>query len=633
MKQSVVEVQQFSWRRVWGVVAVSATLATGFGGCVGSAGNGSGSDGAGGDGSGGNAGGDSGGGGKPVDIFDPVTGLKIGTPPSFTCDTKAVPDSVGLRKLTATQYKNSLRDLMAKTLGDETEAMKAWSAVSGAVAKFPAEERERTPKDLHGSFRQLDQDLQQSHVDVTYDIATQIGTQLSQAPRLAKLAGACATDGNAANDAACVTDFVKSFGERALRRPLETSEVDFYKGFYGTSTGIDPLGFTDIIAGFLTAPQFLYMVEHGDKAVPSKADLYQLGPYELASRLSYHFLQSMPDDALWAAAKSGSLNDSVEYEKQVDRLMGDSRARKSSEEFFTDYLKVADLPAMDALNDRKDYKALAGTLAVTNMLKTNMINDAVDMFQYYTWDKEGGVKDLMTSELSFAKTADMASIYGVSPWNGQGSPPSLPAGERPGFLTRAAFLATGLVNTRPIMKGVHIRNSVLCDEIPPPPPGAGNTPVDTTNRTTRQAVELITQQAGTNCKGCHESQINGLGFATENFDSLGRIRKQEVQFDNTGKELRKLDIDTKAIPRVFDEDTREVSGPRELMDRIVESGKAQACFARNYFRFTFARWEDETNDACALEKLRVSLNDGGSLKKMLRTVALASEFKQRKIAP
>ncbi|MDX2021568.1 MAG: DUF1592 domain-containing protein [Deltaproteobacteria bacterium] len=627
MKQSVVEVRKFSWHRMFGLVAVGATL---MGGCVGSAGPSSNSDNG---GEGGGDGGSTGEGGKPPDVVDD-TGKVIGTPPSFSCDKDAVPDAVGLRKLTATQYKNTVRDLMAKALGDDAEAMKVWSAVSTAVAKFPAEERERNSQDLHGSYRQLDQDLQQSHVDVTYDVATQIGAQLSQSARLAKLAGACATDANAANDATCITDFVKKFGERALRRPLESGEVDFYKGFYGTSTGIDPAGFADIIAGFLTAPQFLYMVEHGDKAVANKANLYQLSPFELASRLSYHFLQSMPDDELWESAKSGALSDSVEYEKQVDRLMGDARTRKSSQEFFTDYLKVEDLPAMDALNERKDFKALAGDLAVTNMLKTNMINDAVDMFQYYTWEKPAGVKELLTSELSFAKTADMAKIYGVSAWNGQGNPPSLPAGERPGFLTRAAFLATGLVNTRPVMKGVYIRNSVLCDTIPPPPPGAGNTPVDTTNRTTRQAVELITQQDGTTCKGCHESLINGLGFATEDFDALGRHRSQEVQFDSTGKELRRLDINTKAIPRVFDSDEREVSGARELMDRIVESGKAQACLARNYFRYTFARWEDTKNDTdnCALERLRTSLNGNGSLKDMFRTVALAPEFKQRKIA-
>ena len=88
-------------------------------------------------------------------------------------------------------------------------------------------------------------------------------------------------------------------------------------------------------------------------------------------------------------------------------------------------------------------------------------------------------------------------------WDGASEPPGFPQGQRPGFLTRAAFLSTGLVTTRPILKGVHIREAVLCDHIPPPPDNAANTPVDTTNKTTRQAVEPITEQDGTGCKSCH----------------------------------------------------------------------------------------------------------------------------------
>lgn len=285
------------------------------------------------------------------------------------------------------------------------------------------------------------------------------------------------------------------------------------------------------------------------------------------------------------------------------------------------------------LNDKKDFKAFAGDLPVTNMLRQNMIDDAVEMFQYFTWEKNGVVNDLLTSELSFARTSDLAKVYGVDVWSGEGEPPSLPAGERPGFLTRAAFLSTGIANTRPIMKGVYIRTSVLCDEIPPPPPGAGNTPVDTSRSTTREAVEAITEQENSGCAGCHKTLINGLGFATENFDSLGRHRTQEVMFGDDGQERLRRDISTRAIPRVFDTDEREVSGPAELMTRIAESGKFEACLARNYFRHTFARWEDLENgsDGCALERLRATLETGGSLKEMMRTLALSSEFKTRKI--
>ncbi len=617
MKQSVVEVQQYF--RISGMVAVGAML---FGGCVGSV-----------NGPGGDDSDDNGSSKPPPPVVDD-NGNVIGVKPTFSCDNGAVPASVGLRKLTTTQYRNTLRDLIGVAFnGDNTEAMGVWSALSAGLAKYPTEERERVPQDLHGSYRQLDQDLQQAHVDVGYEIAAAAASKMVEGARLGKLVGGCATDSNTGNDAACIDDFIKGFGERALRRPLETDEVAFYRGFYGTSNAIDPLAFTDLIAGFLTAPQFLYMVEHGDRAIPNKADLFGLSNFELASRLSYHFTQSMPDADLWAAAKAGTLTSEGEYEKQVDRLMDDPRARKASQEFFTDYLKVEDLPALEAANDKKDFKALAGDLAVTNMLRQNMIDDAVEMFQYYTWEKGGSVDDVLKSELSFARTSDLAKVYNVEPWDGQSDPPALPGGERPGFLTRAAFLSTDQATTRPIMKGVFIRTSVLCDEIPPPPPGASNAPVDTTNGTTREAVEAITEQASSACAGCHQTLINGLGFATENYDALGRHRSEEVLFSDEGKERLRLEVNTRAIPRVFEDDEREVSGPGELMARIAESGKVQACMARNYFRFTFARWEDaEGADNCALERLRKTVDGGGGLKDMLRTVALSTEFKSRKFA-
>ena len=48
------------------------------------------------------------------------------------------------------------------------------------------------------------------------------------------------------------------------------------------------------------APEFLYRVELGDENG-------NLTPHELASRLSYHFWNTMPDEELFTAAADGSL--------------------------------------------------------------------------------------------------------------------------------------------------------------------------------------------------------------------------------------------------------------------------------------------------------------------------------------
>ena len=181
------------------------------------------------------------------------------------------------------------------------------------------------------------------------------------------------------------------------------------------------------------------------------------------------------------------------------------------------------------------------------------------------------------------------------------------------------------------MKGVFIRRQLLCDEIPPPPANAAAaTPPTATEATgTREVVENLTEQPNSSCAGCHASLINGLGFATEGFDALGRARSAEQLFDERGAHVGEVDVDTRSTPKVSVGDDERSEGPEDLARLIIESGKAHACLARSYFRFSFGRMEDVALDGCSLERLRTSLASGGSLREMLREVALTDSFKQR----
>jgi hypothetical protein len=64
------------------------------------------------------------------------------------------------------------------------------------------------------------------------------------------------------------------------------------------------------------------------------------------------------------------------------------------------------------------------------------------------------------------------------------------------------------------------------------------------------------------------------------------------------------------------------------MSQLAASGKVEACLSRNYFRYTFARWEAAT-DGCALESFRQALLAGGGIKELLSAAALTPSFKQR----
>ena len=575
-----------------------------------------------------------GGGGPPVGQNNmPPTGA--GT--AFSCDMTVSPASTPLVRLSQTQYQNTVHDIAKFALkGDDKNATNLMtnSPVAAAMADYPPETRATTPNDRFGTYLRMNQDVQDAHIKATYEVAVAVGAELTQPYNRNAVFGSCATNTITTDDADCINNFLTTFGARALRRPLTPDEVTFYRAFYGTSTTVDFAAFADLIAGFLTAPQFLYIVEHGDQPVTGKTNVFTLSAYELASRLSYQFTETMPDDTLTAAAADGTLltNPTV-YTAQLDRLMADPRAQTALDEFFFDYFKlfqndIHNLVGLDARNGDAKFKAFAGANLPSKTLGTSMQNDAIDMANYFTFTQPGSFSDLLTTNLSFAKTQDLATIYNIPVWNGTSAPPTFPAGTRPGFLTRAAFLTTGMVTTRPIMKGVFIRKFVLCDQVPDPPMNASNTPIDTTTKDTRQAVEGITEQDGTSCIACHRPLINPLGFATENFDALGRVRANESLYDAMGNVTAQIPIDTSTMPQITSGDMTMTKTTADVIGLINSSAKAHACFARNYFRFTFRRLEDVASDGCSLERMRQNIMSG-NLRDAFRDVALTDEFKSR----
>lgn len=552
------------------------------------------------------------------------------TPPTFACDPNVHPPESALRRLTMAQYRNTIADLVAWASG-ATSGKTIMTELATPLAALPADRREAVPQDLHGSYRRLDQTLQQTHVDATYDVAVAVGAALTTTARFGTTVGACATDTSTANDAGCLDAFVKRFGARALRRPLTADEVTFYTSAYGASTTASAASYADLIGVFLTAPEFMYFVEHGGTAVSGQTNTYDVSPYELASRLSYQVWQTAPDDALLAVAADGSLMNAATYSAEVARLMGDARVRPAIDEFFADWLKVEDLPALDAKNQDVVFKAFAGGDLPNASLRQAMIDDVLGLADYATWTKPSGITELLTNELSFARDARLATLYGVAAWNGTSAPPALPAGQRPGLLTRGLFLSTGSANTRPIMKGVFIRKNILCTDIPPPPPGVNaKPPMLGPNMTTRESVEALTEMAGTTCAGCHATLINGLGFATEGFDALGRFRTTQRLFDAAGKETGAKAVDTATVPHVRAGDATPVATPAELMTQIGASGQVESCLARNFFRFTYGRWEDPAADGCALEDGRRALaNTGGKLTDLFTATLLSPQFRRR----
>src|SRR5205823_6631231 len=179
---------------------------------------------------------------------------------------------------------------------------------------------------------------------------------------------------------------VTRFGERALRRPLAPDDVQFYLGYYGATPGVDRAGVADVVAGLLTSPYFLYRIVHGDTAT-THAGEYELGAFEAAARLSYHFWSTMPDDELWNAARTGALLRPDEYARQVARLVADARVRPGLLEFYRDWLKLEDLRPLDPSVATAQFKAFAGKDLPRTNLRDAAISDALDLLSHFTFDE------------------------------------------------------------------------------------------------------------------------------------------------------------------------------------------------------------------------------------------------------
>ena len=537
-----------------------------------------------------------------------------------------MPGDLPLPRLARDEYVQTLRDLMTQVAPSIADAV--LSGVIPLTSNLPADALVTIPIEKHGGFARDDQTEQQQYSDVSVAVGMALGVALTSTPaRVAAVFGACSNAG-ASVDAACLRAFVKSFGEIALRHPLSDDDVTFY-ATTATSTPPSKTDLVNVIAVLLSSPRFLYRVESGGAQVAP--NLYALDAWELAARLSYHFWGTMPDPTLRADAASGALLTDAGYAAEVGRLMADPRADAALRNFFEQWFwPLLELPPLDSRASDPVFKAFAGADLPSSSLRAHMLGDVLDAASWVT-AHGGGVADLLTNRLSFARDADLAAIYGVAPWDGASAPPMLPAA-RVGLLTRAAFLSTATANTRPIMKGVFIRTTLLCDVIPPPPPNAANTPIKTsTDQTTREVIESITEAPGTVCTGCHKAFINPLGFASENFDSLGRERAAQLFFDDTGKMTGSKAVDTTSTPAVVNGDPTASTGIGDVTRLVVASGKVETCLATRFFRYAFRRLEG-AGDQPAIDGL-AALAQKGTLADVFKGVALRPEFKQRVIVP
>lgn len=542
----------------------------------------------------------------------------------FTCDDAVHVTTPALPRLSRVQYQNALRDVLTVSVGREL-ASNVLTRVDTTLRAIPNDTVTQ-----EAAFSRMDDAVTQQHVDTQLAVAERIAAELtSTSEGMAALLDGCATASEPAAADQCVDEFILRFGRVAHRGVLTSSELAFYREVYAAKGKIDARALGDVIAVMLSAPEFLYVVE-GRGRPQSEPGVVSLTPYEKAARLALHFWQTLPDEGLLAAAEQGGLDDAESVRSVVADMLEDPRSEATLDAFVREWFRFDALRPLDSLSGDPVYDAFVGADIPTPELREDMISELTASLSYHAFRADDGIAAWITSPFSFARSQELADIYGTPIWDGTGEPPRFPEGERAGLFTRAALLATGTANTRPIMKGVFLRRAILCDTIAPPPNNAANMPPALSpEQTTREVVEALTESEGSGCAGCHATQINGLGFPSEGFDALGRVRTNQRLFDAEGKVLVERAVDTETIPRVWIRDERPVHDMQDLTARMLESGKIEACFARQYVRFALGREENAKDDGCALESVRASLSEGKPLSAAFAAIALSPTFLER----
>lgn len=393
-------------------------------------------------------------------------------------------------------------------------------------------------------------------------------------------------DGAGGNRAACSERFVRSFGLRALRRPLSPSEVARYLALASTAARFEQ-GITQVIAALLQSPHFLYRSELGEAQPDGR---YRLSGYEVASALSYLYWGTMPDAALFQAAESGELATASGIEKQARRLLSDGRAAEPMGEFALQWLGVERVATADK---RKDLFP-----AWSAALQADLADETRQLFRHVVFHGSGRLGELFTADYSFLNES-LARLYGVAGVTGSAlSKRSYGAGSaRSGILGHGSLLASYAHSdqTSPIRRGLFVRRTLLCQELPTPPPNAGSIPSVDAAATTRERFRQHTQSPF--CKSCHQ-YIDGVGFGFERFDAIGQARDSErgMPIDDSG-DLN--DLDGLGSGR-----SSPYRGVAELGQRLASAETARACFVRQALRFARGQHEDVAADLCLLSRLQ-----------------------------
>jgi uncharacterized protein DUF1592/uncharacterized protein DUF1588/uncharacterized protein DUF1587/uncharacterized protein DUF1595/uncharacterized protein DUF1585 len=348
-----------------------------------------------------------------------------------------------------------------------------------------------------------------------------------------------------ADEAGCARKITTHLATRAFRRPASAADVQALMEFYqaGRKEGDFEHGVDMVLTRILADPRFIYRIE----TEPASAKTNQpsrISDLDLASRLSFFLWSSVPDDELIAAASQGKLKDPVILERQVRRMLKDSRAGALTANFAGQWLNLRGLQSVGPLPLL--YPDFDDPLRQAMRREVELLFDSIIR-------EDRSVMDLLTADYTFvnerlAKHYGIPQVYG-SQFRRVTLAPDMDA--RRGLLGKGAFLVTTSKpeRTSPVTRGKWIMTNILGvsppdppDEVPPLRPRVADAAGNATEPAMRQ--KMLEHRVRPDCIQCH-SLMDPIGFSLENFDGIGvwRARDGDTAVDPTGQVFDGTTID------------------------------------------------------------------------------------------
>jgi hypothetical protein len=496
--------------------------------------------------------------------------------------------ATSLRRLTQSQYRNTIRDL----LGLEADMVEGFTAdekvgpfKSNAVAPVV--------------------DLQVEHyMDAAEILAEEY---------VVELPAHLPCDPVAVGDAVCAEQWLRELLPRAYRQPAAEADVERLLAVYTSAAADDgfAMGVQVTLQTVLQSPLFLYHVERGE---PSAAGgPRRLTGHELAARLSYFLWNSMPDEALLQAAAAGELSTDTGLRTQVDRMLIDPKADAAIADFHLQWLGLDELETLE--KNTAVYPEFDADLARA------MKDDTASFVRWVFNEGDGRLPTLLTGAFTLSTDPALLALYGVElpADHVAGTPLPLPADERGGVLTQPAVMARHghADQSSPVHRGQLVRENLLCMPLPPPPPDVDNVPPEPKpGATTRERFEQ--HNADPACAACH-TLIDGIGFGFEHYDGIGAFRAMDegLPVDASG-ELVASDVNG------------EYYGALELGAKLAASTDVRECVARQWLRYSLGRL-DTQDDECATEQLVERFGSADDhLRTLVHEVVQSDAFRYRR---